>query len=192
AAAVWSKPEASEPAGPGWRAAVPAACAIFLAGWGWSAAEPFLAQRRLAKQPGFHIEASPEVQALLEKLEAQLKTDPSSVDVAEHLGYLYARERAWEPAIARYRLVTQLDPKRPGPYNNLGNLYYSTGDLPKAVEEWKRSVELKPDQLDAHLNLGKALYEIGRLKESASHLEAALRLDPNNEKARVLLRKMVE
>ena len=192
AAAAWGSPSPPEPAGPAWRAGVPAACAVFLAGWGWAASEPFLAQRRLALQPAFHVAASPEVRKLLERLEEQLRLEPDNVDVAEQLGYLYARERAWEPAVDRYRLVTRLDPKRPGPYNNLGNIFYSVGDLPGAIDAWRRSVELKPDQLDAHLNLGKALYETGRLKESAAHLEAALRLDPKDEKARVLLRRMVE
>lgn len=191
AAVAWSASRA-EPASPRWRAAVPALSLLFLAGWGRAAVEPFLAQRRLRREPAFHVDASPEVREQVRLLEELLAKDPSNADVAENLGYLYARERAWDAAIARYALVTTLAPSRPGPYNNLGNLYYSTGDLPKAIEQWKRSVELKPDQLDAHLNLGKALYEVGRLKESAAHLEAALRLDPKNEKARVLLRKMVE
>ncbi|MBI4345548.1 MAG: tetratricopeptide repeat protein [Elusimicrobia bacterium] len=191
AAAAWSGPP-PRPAPPAWRAAAAPACLLFLGGWGWAAVQPFLAQRRLALQPGFHVEASPEVKAALERLEARLKAEPSNADVAEQLAYLYAKERAWEPAIERYQLVIRLSPGRPGPYNNLGNLFYSTGDLPQAIEQWKRSVMLKPDQLDAHLNLGKALYETGRLKESAAHLQAALRLDPKNEKAQILLRKMVE
>ena len=51
---------------------------------------------------------------------------------------------------------------------------------------------LAPDQLDAHLNLGKSLYEVGRLKESSVHLQAVLKKDPTNEKAQILLKKMVE
>ena len=49
-----------------------------------------------------------------------------------------------------------------------------------------------PDQIDARVNLGKTLYEMGRLKESAQNLEEVLKRDPNNEKAQVLLKKMVE
>lgn len=191
AAAAWASGK-PEPPSPAWRLAAPALCALFLAGWGRAAAEPFLAQRRLAREPAFHVDASAQAQARLAELERRLSAEPGNADVAEQLGYLYAKERAWEPAIRRYALVTTLDPRRAGPFNNLGNLYYSVGDLPRAIEHWRASVRLKPDQLDAHLNLGKALFETGRLKESATHLEAALKLDPKSEKARVLLRKMVE
>lgn len=177
---------------PFFRAGATATAAAFLTGWGYSAAQPHRAQRRLAQQPSFHIAASPKERREIESLEAALARDPANADIAENLAYLYARARAFEPAIDRYAWVIQLAPGRPGPHNNLGNLYYSIGDLPRAITHWSRSVDLKADQLDAHLNLGKALYETGRLKESARHLDAALRLDPGSEKARVLLKKMVE
>ncbi|MBI4423083.1 MAG: tetratricopeptide repeat protein [Elusimicrobia bacterium] len=191
AAAAFAKPRL-EPAGPAWTLSIGAGAALFLVGWGGAAAQPFLAQRKVARDPGFHAEAGPEVRAAIARLEAKLAEEPANADLAENLAYLYARERAWEPAIDRYALAARLAPSRPGPFNNLGNLYYTLGDIPRAIEHWNRSLELEPGQLDARLNLGKALYESGRLKESARHLEAALRLDPANEKARVLLKKMVE
>ena len=56
----------------------------------------------------------------------------------------------------------------------------------------RRVAALALAALVPHLNLGKLYYERGRLKESAAHLESALKLDPNNDKARIMLKKMVE
>jgi tetratricopeptide (TPR) repeat protein len=164
----------------------------FLAAWGNLAAQPILAQRRLALEPAFHTEHSSETQRRFEDLEAQLKADPRNGDLAENLAYLYSKERRWDEAIAKYELAASLLPGRPGPYNNLGNIYYSLGRREEAILHWGRSLKAAPDQVDAHLNLGKALYEVGRLKESAEHLQAALKRDPKNEKAQILLKKMIE
>ena len=153
---------------------------------------PLRAERSLENRPGFHIQATPEVQKTLEDMEGRLAKEPGNGELAEQLGYLYAREKAWEPAIARFELAARAAPARPGPLNNLGNIYYSIGNFDKAIEYWEKSLAVQPDQLDAHLNLGKLYYERGRLKESAAHLEAALKLDPNNDKARIMLKKMVE
>ncbi|MBI3553895.1 MAG: tetratricopeptide repeat protein [Elusimicrobia bacterium] len=165
---------------------------ILLSFWARLAAAPLLAERELASQPGFHIEATPEVRKALADLEDRLSKEPANADLAEQLAYLYAREKAWEPAISRFKLAAGLAPEHPGPLNNLGNIYYSLGDFDKAISFWEKSLAVKSDQLDAHLNLGKLYYERGRLKESARHLHAALTLDPDNGKARILLKKMVE
>ncbi|MFA6092246.1 MAG: tetratricopeptide repeat protein [Elusimicrobiota bacterium] len=164
----------------------------FLAAWGSLALKPVLAYQRLAKQPGFHAELSPEGERTIESLEARLAANPADGDAAENLGWLYAKERRWDLAAQRYTLAARLMPDRPGPLNNLGNIHYSLGRKEEAIACWTRSLAIAPDQLDAHLNLGKTLYEAGRLKESARHLQAVLQKEPSNEKAQVLLKKMVE
>ncbi|MEK9144625.1 MAG: tetratricopeptide repeat protein [Elusimicrobiota bacterium] len=179
------------PAFPG-RLGCAALAGAFLLAWGNLALQPALAERRLSREPSFHVAHSPELEKAFAELEERLARDPSDGDAAENLGYLYAKEKRWPEAIEKYRLASRLLPDRPGPVNNLGNIYYSLGDLENAISYWKRSVALAPDQLDAHLNLGKSLYEVGRLKESSVHLQAVLKKDPANEKAQILLKKMVE
>ncbi|MBI5243746.1 MAG: tetratricopeptide repeat protein [Elusimicrobia bacterium] len=181
----------SPPPFPG-RYGMAALLAAFLAAWGSLAAQPILAQRRLEREPAFHVEHSPELQKLFDRLEEQVRSDPNNGDLAENLAYLYAKERRWDKAVEKYELAERLLPGRPGPGNNLGNIYYSLGRREDAIACWKRSLQAAPGQLDAHINLGKALYEVGRLKESAKHLQAVLKRDPNNEKAQILLKKMIE
>ena len=166
--------------------------AALLLAWGHLALKPVFAYHALRHQKGFHVESSEEIDKALGSMEARLAGGPADADAAESLAYLYAKVQRWPQAISRFELAAELDPKRPGPHNNLGNIYYTLGEREKAIEHWTRSVEVKPDQKDAHLNLGKALYETGRLKEAARHLQTVLRQDPSNEKAQMLLKKMVE
>lgn len=166
--------------------------ATFLSVWGLLASGPLLAQRRLEQEPAFHVQRSPETQRALDELEAKLKAEPSNGDLAENLAYLYAKEQDWAKATEMYELAARLLPGRPGPLNNLGNIQYSLGRREEALAYWKRSLQTAPGQTDAHLNLGKTLYEMGRLKESAGHLQAVLKKDPKNEKAQILLKKMIE
>lgn len=160
--------------------------------WGRSAVEPLLAQRRLLAQPAFHVDGGGDFDRAVAELERRLKDNPGDADVAENLAFLYAKAKRWSEAARFFELTASLDPRRPGPLNNLGNIAYSTGDRAKAIEWWTRSLAVGPDQLDARVNLGKTLYEMGRLKESAQNLEEVLRRDPSNEKARILLKKMIE
>ena len=160
--------------------------------WGHTASQPLLAQRRLAAEPGFHVDPGSEFRAAVEALAARLKENPGDADAAENLAYLYAKAKMWPEAVRAFELTARLAPERPGPLNNLGNLAYSMGDREKAIEWWKKSLEAGPEQVDARLNLGKTLYEMGRLKESGHNLEEVLKRDPTNEKAQVLLKKMIE
>ncbi|MDE2291233.1 MAG: tetratricopeptide repeat protein, partial [Elusimicrobia bacterium] len=160
--------------------------------WGRLAAEPLLAERRLAAEPKFHQAEGEGFDAAVARLEARLKADPSDADAAENLAYMYAKVSRWPDAARYFELTATLAPTRPGPLNNLGNIAYSTGDREAAIRWWKRSLAVGPDQVDARVNLGKTLYEMGRVHEAAQYLQDALKRDPGNEKAQVLLKKMVE
>lgn len=179
------------PAFPG-RLACALLAAVFLAVWAKLAVSPALAAGRLSREPSFHVPGSERTLDAVETLEARRAASPEDADTAETLGYLYAKLRRWPEAVARLEEASRLDPSRPGPLNNLGNIHYSLGDREKALAFWKRSLAVSPDQLDAHLNMGKTLYELGRLAESSAHLQKVLERDPSNEKAAVLLKKMVE
>lgn len=189
AAAGWTR---EMPLSPAVRRTLALAGAALLAWGALLTYRPAAAARRLAREAPFHAASTPAVRAELERLERALDADPRNADIAEALGYLYAKERAWESASARFLLAAKLSPGRPGPLNNLGNIHYSTGRYDLAVEFWEKSVAVNPDQKDARLNLAKLYSERGKLKEAAAHLNAVLSLDPGDEKARVMLKKMVE
>ncbi|MDX6768847.1 MAG: O-antigen ligase family protein [Elusimicrobiota bacterium] len=181
---------AATPARPLPRPALPLAAAALLA-WASLAARPLRAARANAAEKPFAA-SSPELDARIRSLEEELRRRPDAADTAEALAYLYAKDGAWERAIARFELAARLDPGRPGPLNNLGNVHYTLGAFDRAAEYWERSLAVAPGQLDARLNLAKLHYERGRLKQASAQLEEVLRRDPGNAKARVLHKRMIE
>lgn len=170
---------------------VSAAGALVLLSWGALAARPALAARANAAEKPFAA-SSPELDARIKSLEAELSASPGDARLAEALAYLYAKDSAWEHAVARFELAARLDPTRPGPLNNLGNVHYTLGAHDRAAEFWERSLAVAPAQIDARLNLAKLHYERGRLKQAASQLEEVLRREPGNAKARVMHKRMIE
>jgi O-antigen ligase len=179
------------PAFPG-RLAAALMAALFVAAWGRLAAQPLLAQRRLAAAPDFHVGKSDEANRMLADMERRLEADPDNADLAENLAFAYAKRKDWRLSIERFERVTRLRPDRPGPFNNLGNIHYSIGNREGAIEWWKKSLAIDDAQIDARLNLAKTLYETGRLKESGMYVQQVLERDPGNEKAQILLKKMIE
>ncbi|MBI4055354.1 MAG: tetratricopeptide repeat protein [Elusimicrobia bacterium] len=153
---------------------------------------PYQASRRALEEPEFFEPFSSRLGGEVELLEAQVRERPQDPAALERLAYRYAKLKEWEKAIAYYRRVLELSPQRPGPYNNLANILYTLGRVEPALELWRRSVAVAPNQVDAHLNLGLIYYRRGELKQAGLHLEEVLRADPKNEKATVLLKKMVE
>jgi len=117
--------------------------ALSLMAWSRNALEPLLAQRHLSKEPSFHIPATNNSLDTLAFYEEKLAADPTNVDLAENIAYLYAKQKRWREAASRFELVARLDPTRPGPLNNLGNIYYSIGNKQKAIEYWKQSLGVK-------------------------------------------------
>jgi len=190
AAGILSDQTSDFPPFPG-RLGVAAIAAAGLMVWGRLAVRPLIAQRRLSAEPEFHT-ASTEAEQKIAKLETSLGASPGNADAAENLAYLYAKKKDWAKAVEYFSMTARLRPERPGPFNNLGNIHYMLGDVESAIRFWKMSLERSDGQLDAHLNLGKALYETGRLKASAEHLHIVLAQDPDNEKAQILLKKMIE
>ncbi len=174
------------------RYAFAAAGGLAVLSWANVAVQPLLAQRRLAAEPGFYVDQGGEFDKAVSSLQNRLKENPGDADAAENLAFLFAKAKRWPEAIRYFELTANLAPTRPGPTNNLGNIAYSLGDRAKAIEYWGRSLQVAPDQIDARINLGKTLYEMGRLKESARNLEEVRKRDPKNEKAQVLLKKMIE
>ena len=163
----------------------------FHAAWAFEILRPYRAAVALEKQPDFFEVLDPQRKQALEILEQEAR-NTSDPGIFEKLAFLYAKEKKWDPAIFYYRKTIEKDPSRPGPYNNLANIFYTLGKAEDAIGFWKASLKVQPRQLDAHLNLGLSYYHQGRLKEASRHLQEVLKIDPRNEKAIVLMKKMVE
>jgi tetratricopeptide (TPR) repeat protein len=153
---------------------------------------PYRAQRAVARTPDFFDLKVLEPVKTIADLESLARQYPDQSLVFEKLGWVYAKEKKWQPAIASYEQAARLNPGAAGPLNNLGNIYFLLNDRPRAIEYWQRSLALNPRQADSRLNLALAYYYQGRLKACGEQLREVLKIDPANEKAIVLLKQMAE
>lgn len=153
---------------------------------------PFLAQRKVAATPDFFDQKVLEPAKTAADLEALARRYPTEPSIREKLGWIYAKEKQWDRAVAHYQAAQRLNPQAPGPYNNLGNIYFLTGNRDGAIACWQQSLAVAPQQIDSRLNLATAYYYQGRLKEAADELKTVLKINPGNEKAIVLLKQMTE
>ena len=154
--------------------------------------EPYIAQNKVANTPDFFDEKILEASKTAAEFEELALKYPDKASIYEKLGWIYAKEKKWEPAIKNYEKAFELNPALFGPLNNLGNIYFLLNRRDKAIIYWKKSLEINPNQTDSRLNLAMAYYYNGQLKEASDELKKVLELDPKNEKAIVMLKQMVE
>lgn len=167
---------------------------------------PYLAQKIINKTPNFFDEKLLNAAQTINDLENLVRQYPQQWKYWEKLGFALAKEiqrkepdgkkvndlAIAEKAVAAYLKAYELNPSAEGPPNNLGNIYYTINRRHEAIEWWKRAIQSNPDKIDARLNLGLAYYNEGKIKESAIQLEEVIKRDPKNEKAIVMLKRMVE
>lgn len=167
---------------------------------------PYLSQRELAKTPDFFDEKLLNNAQTLQELEALVLQHPDQWRYWEKLGYFTAKEMqgtdaagrkvirtdAAQRAIQAFERAFELNPQGEGPPNNLGNIYFTLNRRPEAMDWWQKAIAANPEKIDARVNLGLCYYYEGRIKDSARQFEEVLKRDPKNEKAIVMLKRMVE
>lgn len=166
---------------------------------------PYMAQKEIARTPDFFDEKLLNAAQTISDLENLVRQYPAQAKYWEKLGFALAKEiqrkengskvndlGVAERSIAAYKKAYELNPALEGPPNNLGNIYYTLNQRQQAIEWWKKAIDANPDKIDARLNLGLAYYYQGKVKEAATQFEEVLKRDPKNERAIVMLKRMVE
>ena len=167
---------------------------------------PYLSQKVLDRTPDFFDEKILNSAQTIRDLEALTRQFPGQWKTWEKLGWALAKEiqvkspdggkandRAMaERAVAAYLKAHELAPQADGPPNNIGNIFYTLNQPDQAIAWWEKAIRTNPDKIDARLNLGLAYYFQGKIRQSAAQFEEVLKREPHNEKAIVMLKRMVE
>jgi tetratricopeptide (TPR) repeat protein len=114
-----------------------------------TAASPFLEAETLLRQGSF--------EQAKQKIEEQLKLNPSSVEGYNLLGIVYSSEKDYDNALAAFQRALTLDPNFPRTRNNLGNLYVAQEKLDLAEKEFEKVLRVDPANREANYNLGLVL-----------------------------------
>ena len=122
--------------------------------------------------------ASPDDDALRERLAALGYVDGESPNARRNLAQVYVERGEFEKAVAEYRRALELRPKSPRLWNNLGMVYLRMEAYADAIAPLNRALELEPDFEPALSNLAVAYTHLGRLEEAGRVMERVVEIEP--------------
>jgi tetratricopeptide (TPR) repeat protein len=113
-------------------------------------------------------------------LERLVQRVPTSFEVHELLGLVYAAESRHEAAHLHFDKAVQLKPNSAPAVANLAVNLARLGKNDRAEAEFKKAVELEPDNFDANHDFGEFYVRSGNLSAAIPYLERAQRADPSS------------
>jgi tetratricopeptide (TPR) repeat protein len=116
-----------------------------------------------------------------EKIEAELKRNPSSVEGYNLLGIIYSDQKNYATALEAFQHALKLEPNSTRTRNNLGNVYVALEKPNLAEKEFRTVLRLDPGNRDGNYNLGLVLMAKGRPAEAIIHFQ---RVRPSNVETR--------
>jgi len=116
-----------------------------------------------------------------EKIQEQLKLNPSSVEGYNLLGIAYSDQTDYANALDAFQHALKLDLNSTKTRNNLANLYVVQQKPDLAEKEFRRVLRLDPANRDGNYNLGLLLMAKGLTAEAIPHFQ---RVRPPNLETR--------
>jgi Tfp pilus assembly protein PilF len=104
-------------------------------------------------------------------IEAELLSNPSSVEAYNLQGIIFTDEKDYAHAIDAFQQALKLAPNSTKTHNNLGNLYVTQQKLDLAEEEFAKVLRIAPANRDANYNLGLLLLSKGKPVEAIQHFQ---------------------
>jgi tetratricopeptide (TPR) repeat protein len=129
----------------------------------------------VATQSAFQEAESLLAQGLLdqakEKIEEQLKLNPSSVEGLNLLGIVCTNQKDYGTGLDAFQRALKLNPNSTKTHNNLANLYVIQEKPDLAEKELRRVLLLDPANRDGNYNLGLLLMAKGSATEAIPHFQ---------------------
>ncbi len=123
-------------------------------------------------------------------MERLSKVAPNSVWRHQAAAEADESQGSYEAALAEYRQVLAIDPRRPGIHYRMGRTLRarshdktSTQDVAAAQGEFEQELQLDPNNANAAYEIGEIYRQAGRFEESQKLFELALKSYPDFEEA---------
>jgi len=113
--------------------------------------------------------------AMYEKCAARRPTIEVLTILAEH----YIDEKQYDSAIASYKKMIDLEPRKAAGYSNLAYVYGLKNDPDKEIQYYNMSLKYDPDDSLAYMNLGEAYEKKGLYEEAQKAYRDAYALNPD-------------
>lgn len=99
------------------------------------------------------------------------------------LGLAYRTKKLFDPAMACYSRILEIDPNTASAYFGMGNTLRKLGEFKDAAAAFREAIRIMPDYAIAHLNLGDLLMDSDLVDEAARHYENAISAEPGMAQA---------
>lgn len=117
---------------------------------------------------------------------------PGSIWVLQAAGEAHESQKAYDQAIAEFKQVLALDPKRPGIHYRIGRVLLdrwherqTTPDIAAAKEEFTLELQIDPANSNAAYEIGEIDRKAGDLVDAQSMFEAAIKYHSDFQEAQV-------
>src|SRR6266702_2476132 len=115
------------------------------------------------------------------QLEKLLPFAPSSYEIHELLGLVYASLSQNDKAAEHLKTAVQLKPDSAEARTNLAASLLHAGKAALAGEQFRKALALEPHSYDANHNLGEFYIQSGKVADARPLLEEAQKIDPNSD-----------
>jgi tetratricopeptide (TPR) repeat protein len=136
-------------------------------------------------------------EAAAQALQAAIRLDPGFGLAYRELGGILFEMGAYEEALQKSELATQLLPNDAEAWTLYGDRCVNRFHVDRALEAYERAVELNPNHSGANRGLGGVLtnmIEVGRalerVAEAERHLQRAISLEPSHDLSHFLLGRL--
>jgi protein O-mannosyl-transferase len=104
-----------------------------------------------------------------------------------NLAVLQEAQGKYDDAIAAYKQVATIDPRRWDAHEKAALLLQRQGKIGEEVAHYRQVVQINPDATEARNNLASGLVTLGELREATQHYRKILEHAPERNDARVKL-----
>jgi tetratricopeptide (TPR) repeat protein len=114
------------------------------------------------------------------RLEKMLPKTPSSFEVHELLGLVYASESQYEKAVEPLQTAAHLQPNSAAAHINLAAALSEVGNPNAAADQLHKAIAVEPHNFDGNHNLGVIYVRAGKVTAAVPFLEEAQRVNPSS------------
>lgn len=112
---------------------------------------------------------------------ATVKTSPSSHNIHNNLGDVYARRGDNDKALEEFLRATEIHPRYADAYHNLANTYRAMDKPNDAIFYYEKAISINPRLWQSHSGLAEIYFGRGEKEKALEHLKQAIEIRPDDE-----------
>lgn len=121
-----------------------------------------------------------QIEAEIEKIQTELKSEPDNAELIHDLGVGYLLLGKLSNAIIQLKKAVRLDRTKPSYHFNLGNAYSENGQYKLAISSYLEAVEINPEHIPSLNNLADSYELMGEGEKSLELFQYLVKIAPDD------------